>query len=145
MPDSGRAVVIAHSLGFVVAADVVKRLSPRLQIDGLITIGSPLPLRGRWPFVELTGDDFPYDQVRSWVNVFDSLDPVTGGRGVGRLFPEALDVDVHFGTLPSLVRNHGVQYYLSLRGGRNGLASAPRVGGRAEHGFPHGARAAVQR
>lgn len=109
-----RLVVVAHSLGSVVAADLVKRLPRAVVVDQLITIGSPLPLHRFWPFVDLAGDEFPFDRIRSWVNVFDSLDPVSVGRGIGGRCPEATDVDVHFGTLPRLVGNHAAEYYLSL-------------------------------
>lgn len=113
LPASGRAVVIAHSLGSVVMLDLLRRLPPDLVVDRLITIGSPLSMGGLWPFVR-TKEHFPHDRVRSWVNVFDSRDPVTGGQGVARLYPEALDVDVHVGSWGRLVGNHATETYLSL-------------------------------
>ncbi len=42
LPDSGRIVIVGHSLGSVIAADLIVRLPPGLEVAGLITIGSPL-------------------------------------------------------------------------------------------------------
>ncbi|GAA1915376.1 hypothetical protein [Nocardioides marmoribigeumensis] len=113
LPDQGRAVIVAHSLGSVVMLDLLKKLPPDLTVDRLITIGSPLSLASFWPFIK-PGGDFPHDRVKSWVNVFDSLDPVSGGLGVAHLHPEAVDAAVHVGSLHRLVSNHAASAYLSL-------------------------------
>jgi hypothetical protein len=75
-------VVVGHSLGSVIAYDVLKNVDGAPVCDGLVTLGSPLGLDevqdrldpgwSRWdgfPAVKLGG---------SWVNVFDRLDPVCG-------------------------------------------------------------------
>jgi pimeloyl-ACP methyl ester carboxylesterase len=46
LPSSGRIVIVGHSLGSVIAADLVRRLPSRLEIAGMVTIGSPLAQRG---------------------------------------------------------------------------------------------------
>lgn len=114
IPAHGHLVVIGHSLGSVVASDVIKRLPNDMLVDQLITIGSPLPLDQFWKFIDLIGDSFPFDRLRSWVNVFDSLDPVSAGRGIGGRHADAIDADVHFGSLARLVSNHAAEYYLGL-------------------------------
>lgn len=139
--DHRRLVIIAHSLGSIVTADLIKRLPANTTVEQLITVGSPLPLTRLWRFLDLAGDGFPFDRVKSWVNVFDSLDPVSSGRGIGIHFPEATDAGVHFGSLARLASNHASEYYLSL----------PVVGalvGQALHGEPatgHAARHAPVR
>ena len=78
-------VVIAHSLGSVVAWDVLA--DPRVHIDLLVTLGSPM---GQ-PAVTMESMPFPYDRVGSWLNVVHPLDPVPAGRGLGESFPAACD------------------------------------------------------
>src|ERR1019366_5472038 len=51
LPKSGSIILIAHSLGSVVAVDLLTKLHPNLRVDLLVTIGSPLaikPVRQRW-------------------------------------------------------------------------------------------------
>lgn len=76
--DGGPHVVVAHSLGTVIAYDCLKRVAGTKEVDMLITLGTPLGmseiqdnLRPEW-----TKDDgYPHD-VPEWVNVVDTLDPV---------------------------------------------------------------------
>lgn len=85
--DGGKHVLVSHSMGTVIAYDVLKRVHDCPAIDGLMTIGSPLGLdevqdklrpedRGHgWS----RDDGFPHERLRGkWVNVFDRLDPVAG-------------------------------------------------------------------
>ena len=84
-------VVIAHSLGSIVALDLL--LDPRVRIDLLITIGSPLgheAVHGEMP----VANAFPYDRVGGWLNVVHLLDPVPLGRGLHPRFPAAHDAFV---------------------------------------------------
>jgi hypothetical protein len=79
----GPHVVVSHSMGTVIAYDVLKRVPECPAVDSLITVGSPLGLdeiqdkfRPEWS----RDGGFPHEKVRSgrWVNVFDRLDPVAG-------------------------------------------------------------------
>jgi hypothetical protein len=79
-------VVVAHSLGSIVAWDLLA--DPRVEIDLLITLGSPLAQ----PAVVVEPLAFPYDRVGAWLNVVHLLDPVPAGRGLGESFPAACDV-----------------------------------------------------
>lgn len=73
-------VVVAHSLGSVIAYDVLQRVAEAPAVDALLTLGSPLGidevqdrLRPEWT----RPDGFPSRTVRTrWVNVFDPLDLV---------------------------------------------------------------------
>ncbi len=75
-------LVVGHSLGSVVAYDVLQNVADAPEVDGLITVGSPLGLDevqdrldpgwSRW-------DGFPSRRLTGrWVNVYDRLDPVCG-------------------------------------------------------------------
>ena len=78
-------VVIAHSLGSVVAWDLLA--DPRIEFDLLITLGSPL---GN-PAFAADPEAFPYARVGAWLNVVHLLDPVPAGRGLREAFPAACD------------------------------------------------------
>jgi len=78
-------VVVAHSLGSVVAWDLLA--DSRIDIDLLITLGSPLA----HPAVQASAVAFPYHRVGAWLNVVHLLDPVPFGRGVSTRFPAAHD------------------------------------------------------
>ena len=76
--EGGPHVVVAHSLGSVIAYDCLKRVRDTKRVDMLITLGTPLGLsevqhnlRPEWS----KDDGFP-DELPRWVNVVDRLDPV---------------------------------------------------------------------
>ncbi len=78
-------VVIAHSLGSIVAWDLLA--DPRVEIDLLVTLGSPLAQ----PAISVEDIAFPYARVGGWLNVVHLLDPVPAGRGLAEMFPAACD------------------------------------------------------
>ncbi|MFE8017276.1 serine peptidase [Streptomyces antibioticus] len=86
-------VVVAHSLGTVVAYEVLHRLGDELDVRLLLTLGSPLALPHA-VFHRL--DPAPQDgfgrrpaNVRRWVNVADTGDFVAVPKGaLARAFPE---------------------------------------------------------
>jgi pimeloyl-ACP methyl ester carboxylesterase len=75
-------IVVSHSMGTVIAYDCLKRVAGCSQIDGFITIGSPLgldevqdKLQPGWT----RNDGFPSERLAGkWSNLFDRLDPVCG-------------------------------------------------------------------
>lgn len=111
VPEGARVVILAHSLGTVVAADLLVRMPPTLDVAALVTIGSPLGAIGVFRPRDL--DEFPCDRVKAWANVFEPRDPVTGGRGVGQYFPYAIDVPVTLNDwrIPVLTHQHGAEFY----------------------------------
>lgn len=111
VPPGSRVVILAHSLGSVVAADVIKKLPEGLYVPALVTIGSPLGAIAEFRSREL--DEFPFDRLGAWVNVFDPRDPVTGGRGISDRFRWAIDVAVALQDwmFPVLIHQHGGEYY----------------------------------
>lgn len=93
LPQSGPVVLLAHSLGTVIAADLLTRLPPGIEVVGVITVGSPAGLLGLH-----TGHDRldalrePVQQVGWWLNVWGGADPVTGLRGISHRFPWVPDI-----------------------------------------------------
>jgi len=75
-------IVVSHSMGTVIAYDCLKRVADCPEVDGLITLGSPLgldevqdKLRPEWS----RSEGFPTEKMKGdWVNVFDRLDVVCG-------------------------------------------------------------------
>ena len=106
-------VIVGHSLGTVIAADVIPRLPEGTTVRSLVTVASPL----RWSQLrkwskELAGiEDFPFRRVRQWVNVFEPRDVVAFHGGIASHYPMALDIDVSTGPVP--VKNHDVGLYVA--------------------------------
>ena len=110
LPKTGRLVIVGHSLGSVVAADLTRRLPPGLEVAGLITIGSPL-----------ASDAFDVPKLRAnlaqppanlswWVSFWNSADSVTAHKGVSSVYPYMLDYRIP-PTVPPF--SHYSDYYLS--------------------------------
>lgn len=109
LPDSGRLVIVGHSLGSVIAADLVRRLPADLQVVGMVTIGSPL---GNPSFqVDRLAAVLkaPPPNLAWWVNFWNPRDPVTAGRGVSSAFPWMLDCRTHS---PANLHVHDAETYL---------------------------------
>jgi hypothetical protein len=77
----GPHLVISHSMGTVIAYDCLSRVRDCPEVDGFVTIGSPLGLdeiqdrlRQEWS----RNDGFPARVRGRWINVYDPLDPVAG-------------------------------------------------------------------
>ncbi|WP_256104077.1 hypothetical protein [Streptomyces sp. ODS05-4] len=114
-------VVVAHSLGSVIAYDALCA-HPEWEIDTLVTLGSPLGLgaissRLRPPLVR--GEAARWPNVRRWVNVAAVEDPVALVKELAPLFGK--EVEDH------LVRNgrfgaHSVRRYLTTAEAARGIA-----------------------
>jgi hypothetical protein len=96
-------VVVGHSLGSIVAYNVLRSDSRSLQVPLLVTVGSPLGIRAvRDQLVPLK---FPKAHI--WYNAFD-------GRDVVALYP--LDTD-NFPLTPSIINNGKVKNHTDNRHG----------------------------
>lgn len=111
LPETGRLVIIGHSLGSVIAADLVRRLPIGLEVAGMVTIGSPL-----------ASGSFDVDQLREtlkeppsnlgwWVNFWNRNDFVAARRGVSAVFPWILDVRIN--TKKQGLQAHAAVEYLA--------------------------------
>ncbi len=94
LPQSGHIILVAHSLGSVVAAGLLRRLPAELTVDLFITIGSPLGIPRYRSHLGALASSFPYRQVHRWLNVHGLRDFVTGGRGVAGSISSAIDVAI---------------------------------------------------
>jgi hypothetical protein len=112
LPQSGRMVIVGHSLGSVIAADLVRRLPVGLEVVGIVTIGSPL-----------AHPEFAVDKLRDmlkepptnlgwWINFWNAADPVTTHRGISSVFPWLVDFRI-----PTVVgvHCHDADMYLADR------------------------------
>jgi pimeloyl-ACP methyl ester carboxylesterase len=93
LPASGPIVLLAHSLGTIVAADLLTRLPRGIEVVGVITAGSPaghLGIHRGSDRLDVLHEPLP--QVGWWLNVWGSADPVTGLRGISHRFPWVLDI-----------------------------------------------------
>lgn len=111
MPASGRIVLVGHSLGSVIAADLVRRLPQSLEVVGMVTIGSPLAS-------ESFGVDKLRDTLREppanlgwWVSFWDWRDPVSARRGVSSAFPWMIDFQVRTSDLNPASAHQAVRYF----------------------------------
>lgn len=111
LPESGRLVIVGHSLGSVIAADLLRHLPAWLEVAGMVTIGSPL-----------ANGNFDVDRLREtlkepptnlawWVNFWNPNDPVAARRGVSSVIPWTTDFRTN--AKNSLVTAHDAKEYLS--------------------------------
>src|SRR4051794_134332 len=97
LPTEGEIVLIGHSLGSVVAIDLLDHLPVGLYAKRFVTIGSPAGS----PYIHAKSDRllkrFPYGTVGDWTNLYGRADVVTAGRGLAGTFPAAQDFVVAIG------------------------------------------------
>jgi pimeloyl-ACP methyl ester carboxylesterase len=109
LPDSGRIVIVAHSLGSVIAADLLLRLPVGLSVGGMITIGSPLGAGAFDVDTLRTSLKEPPRNLGWWVNVWNANDPVSSIRGISAVVPWVLDLRIKDDVFP---RSHAADAYL---------------------------------
>ncbi len=109
LPQTGRIVIVGHSLGSVIAADLVRRLPTSLRVAGMITIGSPLANGGF--DVDKLGEALkdPPSNLDWWVNFWNRFDPVAAHRGISSVFPWMVDLPIQ---TPAGVHVHDAVDYL---------------------------------
>ncbi|MGC0336411.1 hypothetical protein [Streptomyces sp. SLBN-8D4] len=110
-------VVVAHSLGSVVAWEALHAY-PELEVELLVTVGSPLGLPGLARKLEpepIDGHGRRPAGVRQWVNIADAGDLVALPPELGGMFP----VDTHAVTDTGILGFHSLKGYLA-----NGLTAA---------------------
>lgn len=108
LPIRGEIILIGHSLGSVIAIDLLDQLPPNLRVRRFITIGSPANCAELYARRKHLLNKVPYDLVDDWSNFFSYGDPVPMGRGLAAMFPGAQDFAVSLG--PTV---HAAKRYLS--------------------------------
>ena len=79
-----RHIVVSHSMGTIIMYDCLKRVAECPAIDGLMTVGSPLGIdevQDKFAPEWTRANGFPEKVKGPWINVYDTLDPVTGFDG----------------------------------------------------------------
>jgi hypothetical protein len=110
VPEQGDLIIVAHSLGSVLALDLMYHLPAALDVKLLVTVGSPLGRDLVRRHLHRLQDRFPAERMGPWLNIIGQWDPVSAGRGIAGHFPEALDVFVDTGrTFPA---SHFASTYL---------------------------------
>lgn len=110
LPASGQIVIIGHSLGSVIAADLLQRLPTGLEVVGMLTIGSPLA-SGRFDVDKLRESmQEPPTNLAWWVNFWNVLDPVAAHRGLSSVYNWMLDFRIGTGFNHHV---HDAESYLS--------------------------------
>ncbi|MGM1028969.1 MAG: hypothetical protein ACQEWM_03740 [Actinomycetota bacterium] len=110
LPTSGPLVIVGHSLGSVIAADLLRRLPLGIRVTGMVTIGSPL-----------ANANFAVDKLREelrdpppnlswWVNFWNGPDPVVTNRGLSSVFPWLLDYRIQSRLAYGLPAHYAVDY-----------------------------------
>lgn len=114
MPDDGEAVVVSHSLGTVVAYNLLRRESEAAgwTVPLLVTLGSPLgvtairnALRALRPIATPGG-------VGTWFNAYDPQDIVSLYALDAAHFPVDPAIDNHGGVDNPTSNQHGISGYL---------------------------------
>jgi pimeloyl-ACP methyl ester carboxylesterase len=116
IPSDGDLIIVGHSMGSLVALDVLHDLPESIRVLGLITIGSPLAYPG---FHGLLADhhlERAAARAPFWVNILDPSDRVTGSAAVSTSWSvasHALDVPVSNGELGAgMLDKHSAKWYL---------------------------------
>ncbi|MFJ7096258.1 hypothetical protein ACIQWL_39450 [Streptomyces mirabilis] len=96
------SVVIGHSLGSVIAYDLLRRgeIAPdrTAAVHTLVTCGSPLTIPSVRRGLNIAdGEPLKLPSGIAWVNVFDPGDFISGGTGLSTLSPEVTDAEVNNG------------------------------------------------
>lgn len=111
LPDAGEIVIVAHSLGSVIAADLLTRLPAGIRVSSLITIGSPLA-HGAFGLDKLRENlEDPPTNLGWWVNFWNTPDLVAAHRGVSSAFPWV--VDFRIATKSVFPQAHAAAEYFS--------------------------------
>ncbi|MCS3876431.1 pimeloyl-ACP methyl ester carboxylesterase [Gordonia amarae] len=107
VPASGDIILIGHSLGSVIAIDLLDHLPEKVHVRRFITLGSPAGSEALHDGSDRILKHFPYARVDDWSNFLDCWDLVTAGRGLTRIFPGAQDFGI------SGAMKHSAHYYMS--------------------------------
>jgi hypothetical protein len=76
-----KIIIVSHSMGTMVAYDVLRNLPACPPVETLITLGSPLGIKevqDELVSPDADGVDFPAAKLEHWINIYDPLDPICG-------------------------------------------------------------------
>jgi endonuclease G, mitochondrial len=109
MPQSGKVVLVSHSLGTVVGLDLLEQLPSEVEVKHMITAGSPLGMDGVYKRL-LTGGAQKPERVTVWMNAWCPADAVAIGCPLNAVWgPFVSDVV----TNNPKERAHSIEEYLA--------------------------------
>jgi hypothetical protein len=76
-----KILIVSHSMGTMIAYDVLRNCPECPQVDTLITLGSPLGIQEVQDELVAVGEagvDYPAAKLTRWINIYDPLDPIAG-------------------------------------------------------------------
>lgn len=76
-----KTVLVTHSMGTMVAYDVLRHCEDCPPVETLFTLGSPLGVQEVQDELAVPGSgavDFPAARLQHWINIYDPLDPICG-------------------------------------------------------------------
>jgi hypothetical protein len=76
-----KIAIVSHSMGTMVAYDVLRNCPDCPPVDTLFTLGSPLGIReveDELIATDAEDVDFPAAKLNRWINIYDPIDPVCG-------------------------------------------------------------------
>ncbi|PSL45447.1 hypothetical protein CLV51_104149 [Chitinophaga niastensis] len=109
--DSDPCVVVAHSLGTVVAYNVLHEI-PSAKVDGLITLGSPLGIRAVKKFLNKPLK-MPSCICNLWFNALDNKDIVALNPLTKHYFPITPGIINKTNLVNTTSNHHSIEGYLS--------------------------------
>lgn len=110
--EKGPCIVVAHSLGSIIAYRVLRELGVEAQVRRLITVGSPLGLNTVRKMLSPPARTFPVG-VTSWMNAYDSADIVALHALDGDTWPVKPAIK-NFASVKNHTDNrHGIEGYLA--------------------------------
>lgn len=78
---AAKVTLVSHSMGTMVAYDVLRNCAQCPMVDTLITLGSPLGIQEVQDELHsktVEEIDFPAEKLKRWINIYDPLDPICG-------------------------------------------------------------------
>lgn len=119
----GDQVIVAHSLGTIVAFHLLRKLAsenPNIKVPLLITVGSPLGVEAVKKYVDIPHRIPP--NIARWENYFDRGDPVSLGKKLSSQFAAKI---ADFGNINNTTDNaHSIEGYLNQSSVQTVLHSA---------------------
>jgi hypothetical protein len=108
VPADGEVVLVAHSLGTVVAMDLIEKLPPGVAVPLLVTAGSPLGMDSVHKRLLAGGPKVPA-RVGTWINAWAAADAVAIGCPLADTWAGVQE----FRTQNRKDRAHDIDEYLS--------------------------------
>lgn len=87
-------VVVAHSLGSLVALDLVQHLPEGIYVNLLLTVAPAASRQNLSGHLKHMKYNYPYSKVFSWVNVYNTRDVICKAQGVNYHWPQSVDYPI---------------------------------------------------